>query len=65
MKLQTWRSNRPRKIDPTRPARIIARRVVTVGSQVTAPTYEARIVCDDGKVRTFVSGAEGRWELRR
>lgn len=59
-----WHTNRPHTVDPERPARIIARRVLTVGSQVIAPTYEAQILCDDGKVRTFISGADGRWERK-
>lgn len=55
-----WNSNR-RLLDPTRPARIVSRRVICEGSQVREPQYEAEIVCDDNKVRTFVSSPDGRW----
>ena len=56
-----WRRNAPIRPDRTRPARVLETRILTPGRQGIAPRCEARIVCDDNKIRTFVSGPEGRW----
>jgi hypothetical protein len=47
--------------DPTRAAEILSSRVITPGSQTSAPQIEAVCRCDDGKTRIFVSGPDGRW----
>jgi hypothetical protein len=53
----------PRPPDPMRAA-LVRDRWVTGCDGNGAPTYEARIQCDDGVERAFVSGAEGRWVLK-
>lgn len=51
-----------RRPDPTRPAAILDRRITHYVADV--PQYEAEARCDDGKVRAFVSGPDGRWVRR-
>jgi hypothetical protein len=47
-------SNRPARPTPTRPARIVSRRVLTAGRQGELATYAVEAVCDDLQVRAFV-----------